>query len=121
MLAERKKGRNSSQNIANQVQWMMKQLKQGALDAANGNTGKGMLHETLESYEGGLISLKKGTSSPPAGQKGSVYDKAHRRAPSQGGRITGQYWDAAGNPLPNETGAKKAIMSSNGKPIMVYP
>ena len=28
LLAERKKGRNSPQNIANQVQWMMKQLKQ---------------------------------------------------------------------------------------------
>lgn len=80
-----------------------------------------MLHETLESYVGGLISLKNGISSPPAEQKGSVYEKAHKRAPNQGGKISGQYWDAAGSILPNETGATKAIITSKGKTIMVYP
>jgi hypothetical protein len=90
----------------------------GAMDAANGNKGTGMLHETLESYEGGLISLKKGVSSSPAKQRGSVYDKAHSRAPNQGAKITGRYWDAAGNPLPTEVGASVVEMKSNGKVIM---
>ena len=92
----------------------------GALDKANGNSGQGMLHETLESYNGGVISLKKGTSSPAAGQPGSVYQKAHNRAPSQGGVVTGKYWDASGNPLPSAAGAVKAEMSSKGNIIMKY-
>ncbi|KAF5040343.1 hypothetical protein DSECCO2_534470 [anaerobic digester metagenome] len=93
----------------------------GAMDAANGNRGQGMLHETLESYNGGVISLKKGTSSPAAGQPGSVYSKAHNRAPSQGGTVTGKYWDAAGNPLPDAAGAVRVEMKSNGSVIMQYP
>ena len=93
----------------------------GAMDAANGNSGRGMLHETLESFEGGLMSLKKGVSSPPAGQLGSVYDKAHRKAPPQGATITGKYWDAKGNPLPSEVGASRVEMRSRGKIIMIYP
>lgn len=91
------------------------------MDAANGNSGTGMLHETLEAYEGGLISLKRGVSSPAAGQPGSVYSKAHRRAPSQGATITGTYWDAAGNLLPSEVGATRVEMKSNGRVIMTYP
>jgi RHS repeat-associated protein len=93
----------------------------GAMDAANGNNGAGMLHETLEAYEGGLISLKNGVSSPAAGQPGSVYNKAHSRAPSQGATITGTYWDAAGNLLPSEVGATRVEMKSNGRVIMTYP
>lgn len=93
----------------------------GALDKANGNSGQGMLHETLESYNGGVISLKNGTSSPAAGQPGSVYNKAHRQAPSQGGVVTGKYWDAAGNPLPDVPGAVRVEMRSKGSVIMTYP
>jgi RHS repeat-associated protein len=93
----------------------------GAMDAANGNSGKGMMHEALESYIGGLISLKKGVSSPAAGQPGSVYKKAHRGAPGQGATITGSYWDAAGNPLPSEVGATRVEMRSKGIVIMRYP
>ncbi|MDA3616536.1 DUF6443 domain-containing protein [Polluticaenibacter yanchengensis] len=93
----------------------------GAMDAANGNSGTGMLHETLESYEGGLISLKKGVSSPSAGQKGSVYNKAHRRAPNQGAVITEKYWDATGTSLPSVKGATRVEVTSNGNVIMVYP
>ena len=92
----------------------------GAMDAANGNSGQGMLHETVESYEGGVISLKKGVSSPAAGQPGSVYNKAHNRAPSQGAAVTGKYWDAAGNPLPSAAGAVRAEMKSKGQVIMQY-
>jgi hypothetical protein len=93
----------------------------GAMDAAKGNTGRGMLHETLESYEGGLISLKNGVSSPAAGHAGSVYENAHKWAPGQGATITGSYWNAAGNSLPTEVGASKVELKSNGKVIMVYP
>lgn len=93
----------------------------GAMDKANGNSGQGMLHETIESYNGGVISLQKGKSSPAAGQSGSVYNKAHNRAPSQGGTVTGKYWDASGNPLPSAAGAVKVEMSSNGSVIMQYP
>jgi len=93
----------------------------GAMDAANGNREQGMLHETLESYNGGVISLKKGTSSPAAGQSGSVYSKAHNRAPSQGGTVTGKYWDAAGNPLPDAAGAVRVEMKRKGSVIMQYP
>jgi len=92
------------------------------MDNANNNTlGTGMLHETLESYEGGLISFKKGVSSPPAGQNGSVYDESHNRAPSQGAVVTGKYWNAAGKSLPDAAGAVKVEIISNGKVIMTYP
>ena len=93
----------------------------GNLDKANGNNGQGMLHETLESYTGGLISLNKGTSSPAAGTKGSIYQKAHNRAPYQGGNVTGKYWDALGNPLTSEKGATRAEIYSNGSLIMTWP
>jgi len=93
----------------------------GNLDKANGNNGQAMLHETLESYSGGLISLKKGTSSPAAGIEGSVYQKAHNRAPYQGGQVTGKYWDALGNPLQDVKGATRAEMYSNGSLIMTWP
>jgi RHS repeat-associated protein len=93
----------------------------GALDQANGNNGTGMLHETLESYEGGLISLKSGKSSPAGGEPGSVYTKAHHRAPYQGGYVTGNYWDANGNPLPSSKGAVRVEMRSNGSIILQYP
>jgi RHS repeat-associated protein len=93
----------------------------GALDKANGNNGQAMLHETLESYEGGKISLSKGTSSPAADIKGSVWQRAHNRAPSQGGVVTAEYWDAAGNALPDAPGAVKARISSNNKVIMTWP
>jgi RHS repeat-associated protein len=93
----------------------------GAMDIANGIDGRGMLHETLESYEGGLISLKSENSSPMAGQPGSVWYKAHKRAPYQGGYVTGNYWDAKGNPLPTVVGCVKAEIRSNGSIIMLYP
>lgn len=93
----------------------------GALDNANGNSGQAMLHETLESYEGGLISLSKGTSSPIAGQMGSVYNKAHNRAPSQGGTVSATYFDSSGNIIPSANGAVRAVVVSKGSVIMIYP
>jgi hypothetical protein len=93
----------------------------GALDKANNNKGQAMLHETLESYIGGLISLRKGTSSPPAGSHGSVYNKADRKAPYQGGTIFSDYWDSSGNRTDKLSNASRIELSSNGQIIMKYP
>ena len=52
-------------------------------DLDNKTNGKGLMgHEVLESYFGGLISLRgrDKKSSPIAGREGSVYDKAHNKA-----------------------------------------
>ena len=51
---------------------------------SGGNKGKSMFHELSESYQGGLISLGKGVSSPMAGETGSVYPFAHFNALPQG-------------------------------------
>jgi hypothetical protein len=56
-----------------------------------------------------------------ADQPGSVYYKAHKRAPYQGGFVTGKYWDAYGNPLPSSNGAVQAEIRSNGIIFMQYP
>jgi len=58
--------------------------------------GRDMLHEALESYEGALISLKNGHSSPFAGYQGSVYNDAHNLSIPQSGRITAHYYTKEG-------------------------
>ena len=47
---------------------------------SNSTIGSTSLHELSESYEGGLLSLENGVSSPRANQKESVYKDAHSLA-----------------------------------------
>jgi RHS repeat-associated protein len=49
-----------------------------------GKSGKSMKHELSEAYQGGIISLKSGKSSPMSGEAGSVYNTAHNKALPQG-------------------------------------
>jgi hypothetical protein len=109
-----------SKDIAVAKQYVNPQVL-GNLDKASGNNGQASMHEALEAYEGGLISLEKGVPSPPAGEKGSVYKKAHSRAPSQGNIPTIECWDAKGNKLNTTVGASKVEVKSNGEIIMTYP
>lgn len=71
----------------------------GQASDAHGKPGANMLHEVTESYQGALISQKKGVSSSAAGTKGSVYKKAHRKATKQSGRIYERIYDASGNEM----------------------
>jgi len=87
---------------------------------ANGKPGADMLHEVTEAYEGGLISLKRGSSSPEAGQPGSAYNKAHRRATKQSGDITETYYNSANKVVNadadgNYPGATKAVWTVTDK------
>ena len=41
------------------------------------------MHELTEAYEGALISMGNGKSSPRSNQEGSVYEEAHKRASRQ--------------------------------------
>ncbi|MEM7550015.1 MAG: RHS repeat-associated core domain-containing protein [Bacteroidota bacterium] len=66
---------------------------------AHENPGADMLHEVTEAYQGALISQKKGQSSPASNQKGTVYDKAHKRATNQSGSIFERIYDGAGKEL----------------------
>jgi hypothetical protein len=64
--------------------------------------GKSMLHESTETYEGGIISLEKGVSASPAinGNKNLIYNLSHSKATGQPGgdeSIYTQYIDAQNN------------------------
>jgi hypothetical protein len=60
--------------------------------------GKMMMHETTEAYAGAQISQRSGVSSPVAGQAGSVYQQAHKKATSQI-TVYESIYDRAGNKL----------------------
>jgi len=112
-----------TQTVAKAKQYVNPEVL-GNLDKANGNNGQAALHEALESYTGGLISLKNGTSSPASNVAGSVYTEAHKKAPYQGGTVTEKVYDNKGNIIPASAGyagAVKAEYYSNGKLIMTYP
>ena len=68
----------------------------GKMSKARLKPGADMLHEVTESYEGALISQKKGISSPAANKPGSVYPKAHRKARNQSGKVHRRLYDANG-------------------------
>ena len=55
----------------------------GAVDDFTYTSGKMMMHEVSEAYQGGIISKEKGISSPRYGLPGSAYDEAHRKATPQ--------------------------------------
>lgn len=69
------------------------------VSTAHGKPGADMLHEVTEAYQGGLISQKKGKSSPGSNQRGSVYPRAHSKATKQSGRIHERIYDTSGNQL----------------------
>ena len=71
----------------------------GTMSAAHGKPGADMLHEVTEAYQGGVISLGKGVSSPVDGQPGSVYQQAHNSATKQSGVVTERIYDSSGNQM----------------------
>jgi hypothetical protein len=73
------------------------------MSTAHGKPGADMLHEVTEAYQGGLISQKKGISSPVSNQDGSVYPNAHLRATKQSGNIYERIYDAFGKEMKMNT------------------
>ncbi len=65
-------------------------------DEHTNTMGKMMMHEATEAYAGAQISQKSGVSSPMAGQVGSVYQQAHKKATSQTPVYQTMY-DSSGN------------------------
>jgi hypothetical protein len=70
----------------------------GSADAHTNTAGKMMMHEATEAYAGAQISQKSGVSSSMAGQAGSVYQQAHKRATSQT-PVRENIYDSSGNKL----------------------
>ncbi len=90
------KGANGNTVVAEQ------EVNPGVLSkvsTAHGKPGADILHEVTEAYQGGLISQKKGVSSPASNQPGSVYQKAHNRATNPSGKIFERIYDASGNEM----------------------
>ena len=74
----------------------------GGADNYYGKTGADVLHEIVESYEGGVASQKLGTSSPRGGLQGSVYQDAHyiaSKVAPQSGLVTMKSFDKYGGPV----------------------
>jgi RHS repeat-associated protein len=70
----------------------------GSADAHTNTAGKMMMHEATEAYAGAQISQKSGVSSPMAGQEGSVYQQAHKKATPQT-PVHENIYDSSGNKL----------------------
>lgn len=66
------------------------------------------LHEVTEAYEGGLIALEEGASSPREGAEGSTYERAHDRATPQSVNIYEEFFDKNGDIIKNEEDKEKA-------------
>ena len=79
----------------------------GKIDKAN-TSGTTILHEVTEAYIGAKISRRKGVSSPAAGQNGSVYERAHRRASYQP-PVYQHLYDYLGKEIKESQGAAKAV------------
>ncbi|MCM1176912.1 MAG: RHS repeat-associated core domain-containing protein [Clostridium sp.] len=68
----------------------------GTADNHTGTPGTLVMHELTEAYQGAIISMNTGVSSPDASQKGSVYQQAHDNATVQT-PIFQRMIDATGN------------------------
>ncbi|MBP5680908.1 MAG: hypothetical protein J6X31_07655, partial [Bacteroidales bacterium] len=79
----------------------------GKIDKAK-TSGTTILHEVTEAYIVAKISRRKGVSSPAAGQNGSVYERAHRRASYQP-PVYQRLYDYLGNEIKESQGAAKAV------------
>jgi hypothetical protein len=66
------------------------------IDSIFNRPGSCMIHEVLESYEGGKISQEAGESSPRSDGPGTVYDEAHRRSTTQHGHFEQECYDKLG-------------------------
>jgi hypothetical protein len=102
----------------------------GNADAHTNTIGKMMMHEVTEAYAGAQISQKSGVSSPMAGQAGSVYLQAHKKATSQT-FVYESIYDKAGNKLgmlpgglyPNNVARSEwyVIKGTKSKVIQTFP
>ena len=57
------------------------------IDKYMNESGMAIFHETTEAYEGARLSMINKQSSPPYGEIGSVYERAHYKASGQSGII----------------------------------
>lgn len=75
--------RDAAGNIINVDAYQM--VNPEVLGKADAYSKKGtfIMHELTEAYKGAEISTEQGTSSPEAGEKGSVYNDAHNKATHQ--------------------------------------
>lgn len=103
----------------------------GAMDNYYEKPGASILHEITESYIGGALSQQSGTSSPAAGQPGSVYQTSHNSAAPQPGPVVQHVLDTNGTEIyPTPTGSYPGAarvnfdVKSDNKPaqtIETYP
>ena len=68
----------------------------GAVDEYIGTSGKMIMHEATEAYEGAKISQETGESSKNSNSISSVYPQAHKQATKQH-EIFARYYDKDGN------------------------
>ncbi|MGV0923456.1 RHS repeat-associated core domain-containing protein [Empedobacter tilapiae] len=71
----------------------------GTMSETHSAPGIDVLHEVTESYQGALLSIQNGVSSPRAGLSESVYPSAHSSAVPQSGNVYQRIYDANGNEL----------------------
>lgn len=90
-------------------------------DFSGGKRGKTMFHELSESYQGGLISLRRGESSPMAGKLGSVFEIAHELALPQGFYKGGMFQSQSAKPatMGELLDRANSYLQSNKVPILL--
>ena len=90
-------------------------------DFSGGKRGKTMFHELSESYQGGLISLRRGESSPMAGKLGSVFEIAHELALPQGFYKGGMFQTQSAKPatMGELLDRANSYLQSNKVPILL--
>ena len=81
----------------------------GKVEDITGDHGGLMMHEVTEAYAGGKIAQEKKKSSPPDGQKGTTYRKAHNLARKQKVDFKTVYYDEYDNEIDNRYGTKNDI------------
>ena len=81
----------------------------GAMDSYYNKSGKGTLHEVVESYLGGDKSQKTGIASGTGNDPQNYYQRSHNRAPSQPGPAIETFYDKAHNAVPEGSPAAVSV------------
>lgn len=92
------------------------------LSDANNSPGTDILHEIVESFLGGLISIENyGYGSPAANQEGSVYLDAHNQSIPQSGIPTEHLFNSNNEEIYEYKNVNRVEYRMNNKIIMTYP
>jgi hypothetical protein len=81
----------------------------GAIDEHMGTSGKMIMHETTEAYEGAKMSQKTGTSSKNSNFISSIYLEAHKKATPQH-PVYYRYYDKNGKIVESRKDAVKEVI-----------